>query len=118
MLHQVVYGMIQWTAQRVGCKMLCYLQHLAFQIKKTSSLFGISEGQSAIDMSYINRKKKPSLRLTKSLLLKSVIEASIIEPVQRHLPNVHGKNKFSHFSQDRVITSFGGGLDFKNYKPL
>ena len=56
--------------------------------------------------------------LTKSLLLKSVVEASIIEPVQRHLPNVHGKNKFSHFSQDRVITSFGGGLDFKNYKPL
>ena len=84
-----------------------------------SSLFGVSEGQSAIDnMSLPNQKKKPSLRLTKSLLLKSVVEASIIEPVQRHLPNVHGKNKFSHFSQDRVITSFGGGLDFKNYKPL
>ena len=97
------------------------MQRTSALLQKTvdqSSLFGISEGQSAIDMEFTNRKKQPSLRLTKSLLLKSVTEASIIEPVQRHLPNVHGKNKFSHFSQDRVITSFGGGLDFKNYKPL
>ena len=83
-----------------------------------SSLFGVGEGQSTLDMAFENRKNKPSLRLTKSILLKSVTEASMIEPVERHLPNVHGKDKFSHFSQDRVITSFGGGLNFKNYKPL
>ena len=83
-----------------------------------SSLFGVGEGQSTLDMTFENRRNKPSLRLTKSILLKSVTEASMIEPVERHLPNVHGKDKFSHFSQDRVITSFGGGLNFKNYKPL
>ena len=76
----------------------------------------MSTGKSEYDDTYL--PTGPSMRLTNSRLNKSVVEPSIIEPVKRHLPNVHGDRKFSHFSQDRVVTSFGGGYDFKTYKPL
>ena len=83
----------------------------------TNSSFGISAvGRS--EFSEHEQPEGPSLRLTQSHLSKSVVEPSIIEPVERHLPNVRGANKFSHFSRDRVITSFGGGVDFRTYKPL
>ena len=82
----------------------------------TNSSFGISGGKSEF---YEHQQPEgPSLRLTQSHLSKSVVEPSIIEPVERHLPKVRGAHKFSHFSRDRVITSFGGGVDFRTYKPL
>ncbi len=86
------------------------------QARSNASLGFLDTGKSEYDDTFV--PNGPSMRLTKSRLNKSVVEPSIIEPVKRHLPNVHGSKKFSHFSQDRVVTSFGGGYDFKTYKPL